>query len=381
MTIFLTWLADELRAAGLNVKEYAGWQTRARGSGGYSAQPLCVMWHHTASGASWDGQRDADYIAKGDPDAPLANLYIDRTGAVWVLAAGATNTNGKGGPQSFSRGTVPVDGMNTRAVGVEMGNNGVGEAWPECQVNAMFAVANAVNKRLGNQPTDVCTHNVWAPTRKIDPATAAAVQGAWKPRSTNSSGTWSLDDIRAECVARASGTVAPTPPPDPTPPTTDDWWTPFMASLPIVTPGASGPYVLRMQHLMCAVGAMNEANTANYDGVMGNGTTNALNNWKTAIGGQADSMCDAWTWGALMHTIDGVPTIRCGDTGDDVKRMQHLLAAAGFMNPANVSNYDGNWGSGTDGAKSRFDASVGLGGSDTSCGPKSWQSLLNGNTW
>ena len=76
-----------------------------------------------------------------------------------------------------------------------------------------------------------------------------------------------------------------------------------------------------------------------------------------------------------------LPTIKRGDTGDYVERMQHLLAAAGYMNPANTANYDGVWGSGTDGAKARFDADHGLGGSDTSCGPKSWESLMTGRVW
>lgn len=211
-SIFLTWLADELRGAGLAVREYSGWQTRARSSGGYDANPLCVMEHHTASGSSWDGQRDADYIATGADVAPLSNLYIDRTALVWVLAAGATNTNGKGQAMTFSRGTVPADGMNTRAVGIECGNNGVGEPWPQAQIDALIATANAVNRRLGNQPTDVAGHVHYAPGRKIDPATANAVQGPWRPRSCNSSGSWDLDDMRAEHARRAA-----TPPPTPTP--------------------------------------------------------------------------------------------------------------------------------------------------------------------
>lgn len=216
MSIYLTDLANWLRDAGLNVKEMNGWKTRARGSGGYSSMPLCVMWHHTASGKSWDGQRDADYIATGDSDAPLANLYIDRSGTVWVIAAGATNTNGKGGPLTFSRGTVPQDGMNTRAIGVEMGNDGVGEAWPQCQVDAMFVVSNTCNLKCGNQPTDISSHNRWAPTRKIDPATAPSVQGPWVPRSWNSSGTWDDRDMQSECQRRWGSSPQP---PNPNPPT------------------------------------------------------------------------------------------------------------------------------------------------------------------
>ena len=49
-TTYLTWLADELRAVGLNVSEVSGWQARARGSGGFDGnKPWIVMLHHTAS--------------------------------------------------------------------------------------------------------------------------------------------------------------------------------------------------------------------------------------------------------------------------------------------------------------------------------------------
>ena len=384
MAIFLTEMANWLRAAGLTVIEYQGWKTRARGSGGYAAMPLCVMWHQTASGSSWDGQRDADYCAVGDPNSPVSNLYIDRKGQVWVLAAGATNTNGKGNSMRFSRGTVPQDGMNTRAVGVEMGNNGVGEPWPQCQVDAMFLTSNTINARIGNQPTDCAGHWDYAPTRKIDPATAAAVQGPWRPRSVTSSGTWSIDDIRSECVRRASGAgPSPTPPPTPTPePSPDDWYVWVMQNMQVVRQGDQGFYVLVMQHLMCAVGAMNEANTANYDGVFGSGTAGALNRYKQALGLPADGVCDVQVWTALMDASNGIPSIKRGDSNIYVKRMQHLLSAAGQMNNANLNNFDSVWGNGTDGAKSRFDQTVNLyDPNDTSCGPKSWESLLMGYVW
>jgi peptidoglycan hydrolase-like protein with peptidoglycan-binding domain len=126
---------------------------------------------------------------------------------------------------------------------------------------------------------------------------------------------------------------------------------------------------------------MNETNLSNYDGVFGSGTENALNAFKVAAGGSPDGVCDWWTWGALMHTIDGIPNLQLGDTGADIKRMQHLLAAAGNMNYTNMSNYDGVWGGGTDGAKMNFDAEHGLASADTSCGSKSWQSLLDGTVW
>jgi hypothetical protein len=83
--------------------------------------------------------------------------------------------------------------------------------------------------------------------------------------------------------------------------------------------------------------------------------------------------------GDFMATL---PTIKKGSTGEYVERMQHLLAAAGYMNPANVANYDGVWGNGTDDAKKRFDLDHHLTPSPpTDCGPKSWESLMTGKVW
>ena len=98
-----------------------------------------------------------------------------------------------------------------------MANSGVGEPWPQVQVDAYFAATLEMNRRFGNAPGDVFTHALGAgdgwTDRKIDPATADAVQGGWRPRSVTSSGTWSLADIRAECARRA-GTGPPEPPPE-----------------------------------------------------------------------------------------------------------------------------------------------------------------------
>ena len=77
-------------------------------------------------------------------------------------------------------------------------NNGVGEPWPQVEIDTAFALANVLSALAGNLPTDIIGHAHY-PSRKIDPATAAAVQGPWRPRSINSSGTWNLDDIHAEC--------------------------------------------------------------------------------------------------------------------------------------------------------------------------------------
>jgi len=203
-TRFLVELADVLRAAGLVVVEVDGWGTRARSSGGFDGdRPWVIMWHHTASDTH--PENDVSYICYGSQDAPLANLYLARDGAVWVCAAGATNTNGKGQAMIMSKGVVPMDSCNTHAIGIEAANDGVGGAWPREQVDAYFVVNNALAAAYGLQPDDLATHSYYAgASRKIDPAQAVAVQGPWVPDSANSSGTWALDDIREEAWLRSA---------------------------------------------------------------------------------------------------------------------------------------------------------------------------------
>lgn len=225
-SLYLTGLADWLRAAGLNVVEYEGWTTRSRSSGGFDPGcPWGVMWHHTASQTS--PENDASYMCYGSSDKPIANLLVARDGSVWVLAAGATNTNGKGGPWNWSRGQVPMDSMNTCAVGMEIANSGVGEPYPQVQIDAAFGASIAIISNLGLATNDICQHYDWAPTRKIDPATNLAVQGPWQPASCTSSGTWELSDLIAEHQRRCGSapTPGPTPPqpgPSPTPQEDDD---------------------------------------------------------------------------------------------------------------------------------------------------------------
>lgn len=215
MSLYYVDMLEVLRAAGLWCRENgttAGWQSRARASGGFPSPPLGVWWHHTASDTS--PENDLAYMIDGSPDAPVGNMLLDRAGVCWPIAAGASNCAGQGGPVQFSRGVCPVDSGNSRGWQIEVANNGVGQAWPQVQVDAFFTASNALNARFGNVPTDVCTHSIaegggWT-SRKIDPATASAVQGPWRPGSANSSGTWRLADVRAECSRRAASHPPPT---------------------------------------------------------------------------------------------------------------------------------------------------------------------------
>lgn len=211
--IYYELLIDVLQSAGVRCAENGitdGWEQRSRSSGGFPSPPLGVVWHHTASSASVNS--DLTWMIQNSPDKPIGNMLLARDGVVWPIAAGAANTQGKGGPTTFSRGTCPIDQGNTRLWGVEAQNNGVGEEWPQVQIDAYFLVNEALAELFGNQVVDLVSHQGYAPTRKIDPATTDAVQGPWRPSSVTSSGTWNFSDIRAEAARRASLMPTPIPP-------------------------------------------------------------------------------------------------------------------------------------------------------------------------
>lgn len=212
--LYYPW-ADIAADAGLTVKvtdTNRGWERRARSSGGFPVVPLGIVWHHAASTGS--DEACVAYQVSGNPDHPVGNITLGMYGDVWPVAGGASNCAGKSERDiAFSRGVCPISQGNTYLVNIEVNNDGVGGAngtWSVACVDAYFTLSNAINAYLGNRPDDVISHALGAgdgyTNRKIDPATAAAVTGGWRPRSVTSSGTWSLADIRAECLARATTT-------------------------------------------------------------------------------------------------------------------------------------------------------------------------------
>ena len=206
---FLDSLATVCRAAGLVVHEVDGWPRRARGSGGYdSGRPTTVMVHHTASNPGSDPDGDVAYITSGSENAPIANLYLSRSGEVWVIAGGATNTNGSG--SAPWPGGCPDDQMNTHAIGIEAANNGVGEPWPHAQQTAYVALCGALCAAYDIGADLVRAHHEWAPGRKIDPAGQSMY--------ASGSSSWQMPPFRDDVAAE----LHPQPTPPPTPEEDDD---------------------------------------------------------------------------------------------------------------------------------------------------------------
>jgi hypothetical protein len=199
---WLTSLPQVLRDAGLVVDTYAGWEVRARSTGGYDGV-FAVQVHHTASQTS--PQSDMDYMWNGSPDRPVGAIYLARDGRVTVGAAGATNTSGKGGPRQTAHGTIPLDSANKYVISIEAANNGVGEVWPAAQQDAYIKLCSALQRAYGLSVGDTHAHFEWT-DRKIDPA--------GNSRYAAGGNKWNMDAFRGDIwLYDQDHDPTPSPPP------------------------------------------------------------------------------------------------------------------------------------------------------------------------
>lgn len=194
--IYLDNMATVLRAAGLRVMETPGWATRAYPKwGGYQQMPTHVMVHHTASQTT--PANDLNYILN-NPLSPIGNIYLDRTGMVWLVAAGTAVTNGKGSSAPWNGG-VPDNAMNHYSIAIEAANNGVGEPWPRMQTDAYVRLCAALCDAYNIPVNHVRAHFEWAPGRKIDPAGPS-------PWATGTA-SWNMDKFRADVAVIGKNSV------------------------------------------------------------------------------------------------------------------------------------------------------------------------------
>lgn len=156
------WLADALRAAGLDVHEVNGWQAR----GGPSFNPLGVLVHHTGGprGTARPSLRVVVNGRQGLP-GPLCQVLIGRDAACHIIASGRANHAGQGGPLPG----VPRNLGNEHLVGIEGENDGKGEPWDPGQLQAMVAASAAILRHLDKPAANCWAHKEWAPGRKVDP--------------------------------------------------------------------------------------------------------------------------------------------------------------------------------------------------------------------
>lgn len=175
---YLTDLDTALRNGGCAYRESPGWRQRGHG-------PLRgvrgILIHHTAGGGSSDWKT----VQNGRPGlaGPLAQMTLERDGAVLLIAAGQCWHSGNGTHPGVG-GAVG----NGWLIGIEGVSRGVGNDWTAAQRREYPRVAAALCRHYRLPPSAVVGHKEYATPRgrKIDP------------------GDWDMNQFRAE-VARHLG--------------------------------------------------------------------------------------------------------------------------------------------------------------------------------
>lgn len=191
----ISWLADVLRGAGVQVVEEGDWLSRSAGS---SFSPIGVLWHHTAAPSSASRPAPALGICingRSDLPGPLCHALVDYHGVFHVISANRANHAGR----SAGSGPIPAGDGNTLMVGWEIdyagdGGGGVRQEMTQAQYDASVLATAAVLDRLGRDASYARGHRETSTTGKIDPSFI------------------DLDVMRAD-VAAAMGGAPPTEPP------------------------------------------------------------------------------------------------------------------------------------------------------------------------
>lgn len=187
----------------------ADWRTRGRPASTGPFHPEGVLCHHTASPEGCSDHTDISCILAGNGSAPgpISQIYIGRTGVVYLIAAGRANHGGQGIRPGIDDG---CEDMNAALVGIEAGNNGVGEYWADNMTTVYGRVVAALCDYYGWPIDAVYLHATTGPpyggcNSKIDPA------GPWQREPHLGGQTWDLNEWR-HFVLDAGGLPGPIPP-------------------------------------------------------------------------------------------------------------------------------------------------------------------------
>lgn len=159
----LLWLADVLRAAGLQVVEVDGWKTRGSDSYGPLRGLVC---HETRGSATSTDAGEIGVLVNGRVglSGPISQLYLSRTG-VWHVVASGTCHHVKTG-----WGGVHTGYGNDSLIGVEAAH-AESEDWVNkpTQYDSYVRGVAAVCKHMGWDRGAVVGHKEHQPGDKPDP--------------------------------------------------------------------------------------------------------------------------------------------------------------------------------------------------------------------
>lgn len=341
-------IANKLRAAGLNVVEVAGWQTR----GSSSFSPKGFVRHHTAGPASGNSPSlNICIYGRSDLAGPLCNVFQARDNTIYVVAAGRANHAGTGGWKGLSG--------NSTVYGIEVENTGT-EPWREDQLDTTARVCAALTSNVDL----TCEHKEWAPNRKPDRHTVNGQAERERMRRFLGS-TGAPPAAPPDLVAIANGIKE--------------------ARTHTLRSGDKGDAVKWLQ-----AGINNRSGRGlTVDGDFGPATETAVRDLQRFFKQPETGVADAGVWAilfdlpaapaapaapandgaafltAVANAAKAKPTLRKGSRGGDVADVQRVLVI-----PA-----DGVFGARTEAAVKKFQASKGL-AADGIVGYNTWVQLI-----
>lgn len=269
------WLADVLRAEGVDLVEFPGW--RDRGHGDFE-DIRGVMVHHTGSDYA-----TAASIAYGRPDleGPLSQLHIARDGTVTLVALGVAWHAGVG-----LYPWLPTNMGNWHMIGIECANSGTSPAaphrqnWPDAQYFALVRCCAAINRRLAQNSSRTIGHKEYA----------GSAQGKWDP------GAIDMDILRADIQAQIGIVGNPAPTPRPPVPVGE------YAGI-LLYRGSTGPQVAELQRRLKYAYA-SYAGSLEIDGVFGPETEAAVKEFqRRTMGLKVDGIVGPATASALRLKV------------------------------------------------------------------------------
>lgn len=151
-------LADVIRAFGVNTRELDGWKYDGHGD-------FNVIWgiviHHTGG-----NNASAMSISTGSAslEGPVSQIHLDRNAVATIICAGIAWHAGIG-----SWPGIATNNANAVTIGIEANSDGV-TPWPFPMLDAYYRICAAICWYLGLPATRVIGHKDWA-----------KVQGKWDP--------------------------------------------------------------------------------------------------------------------------------------------------------------------------------------------------------
>lgn len=173
-------LFEILAAGGVNVEAMPGWKSKGRPD----FKPIGIMLHHTAGPKSGESP-SLKTCLDGRPglSGPLCHIVLGRSGKAYVLAANRCNHAGDGSRPVLEKvkkdepvvGNAATNGYkdepglsgNGYFYGIEVENSGVGEAYPDAQIDALGRICAALCQAHGWSANRVVHHRQWT-IRKAD---------------------------------------------------------------------------------------------------------------------------------------------------------------------------------------------------------------------